>query len=162
MSTSKDSQEYDITANDIDELKAATSKLIEQMEAVNGVLYVTSSYKGSGAKANVVIDPVLASAKGFSAKELANLVYVNMSGTKATDVTIDNKKYEVRVKYPEGYYETVPDVESMSFVNTKGVSVPLTEMAHVSFESAPMTVSREDGRYIDKLTATMPSSKRMT
>ncbi len=160
MSTSKDSQEYDITANDIDELKAATSKLIEQMEAVNGVLYVTSSYKGSGAKANVVIDPVLASAKGFSAKELANLVYVNMSGTKATDVTIDNKKYEVRVKYPEGYYETVPDVESMSFVNSKGVSVPLTEMAHVSFESAPMTVSREDGRYIDKLTATMPSSKK--
>ena len=160
MSSSKDSQEYDITANDINELKEATAKLVEQMEAVDGVLYVTSSYKDSGAKANVEIDPVLASAKGFSAKELAGLVYANMSGTKATDVTIDNKKYEVRVKYPEGYYETVPDVESMTFVNSKGVSVPLTEMARVSFESAPKTVSREDGRYIDKLTATMPSSKK--
>lgn len=160
MSTSKDSQEYDITANNVDDLKAASAELIKKMEAVDGVLYVSSSFKDSGAKANVVIDPVLASSKGFSAKELAGLVYSNMSGTKATDVTIDNKKYEVRVRYPEGYFETLSDVESMSFVNSRGVSVPLTEMAHVSFESAPMTVSRQDGRYIDQITASMPSTEK--
>ncbi|MBQ7584561.1 MAG: efflux RND transporter permease subunit [Lachnospiraceae bacterium] len=160
ISTSKDSQEYDITASNIEELKTASGKLVEKLEAAEGVLYVSSSFKDSGAKANVVIDPVLASAKGFQARELANLVYMNMSGTKATDVTIDNKKYEVRVKYPEGYYETITDVESMSFINTMGVSVPLTEMAQVTFESAPMTVSRQDGRYIDQIMVYMTSSAK--
>ena len=160
MPSSKDSKEYDITANDIDVLKEASDKLSKLMEETDGVLYVTSTFKDSGAKAKVVIDPVLASSKGFTAKDLADLVYKNMSGAKGTDITIDNKKYEVRVKYPEGYYETLPDVQSMSFVNSKGVSVPLTEMAEVSFESAPMTVSRQDGRYIEKITASMPSSKK--
>ena len=157
MSSSGSEKEYDITANDIDYLKEASSKITKMMEETDGVLYATSSFKDSGARANVQIDPVLASAKGFSSKELAGLVYNNMSGAKATDVTIDNKKYEVRVKYPEGYYDTVGDVENMSFVNSKGVSVPLTEMATVTFESAPMSVSRQDGRFVDKIKVTMTS-----
>lgn len=159
IASSKDSTEYDITANDLDKLREASNELVEKIEATPGVLYATSTFKDSGAKAKVVIDPVLASAKGFTAQQLSNLVYINMSGTKATDVTIDNIKYEVRVEYPDGYYETIPDVESMSFVNSSGVSVPLTEMARISFESAPMTVSRQDGRYIDKITATMGSAR---
>lgn len=160
MENSKDSKEYDITASNMDDLKEASNQLTKIMEETEGVLYVSSTYKDSGAKAMVRIDPVLASAKGFSAKELAGLVYANMSGTKAVDITIDNKKYEVRVRYPEGYYETVSDVESMSFINSKGVSVPLTEMAEITFESAPMTVNRQDGRFVDQITATMTSSTK--
>lgn len=160
IGTSKDSQEYDITGSNLEELKAATAGLVEQLEAVDDVLYVTSSFRDSGSKANVEIDPVLASAKGFSASELAGLVNDNMSGKKATDVTIDNKKYEVKVKYPEGYYTTLSDVESMTFTNSKGVSVPITEMAKVTFESAPQSVNRQDGRFIDKITVTMPSSAK--
>ena len=160
MASNDAMQEYDITANSLDELKDASNELVEKLEATEGVLYVTSTFKDAGAKANVEIDPVLASAKGFSAKELADLVYKNMSGAKATDITIDNKKYEVRVKYPDGYFDTVGDVENMSFVNSKGVSVPLTEMAKITFEAAPITVNRQDGRFIDNIKVTMTAATK--
>ncbi|MCR5746143.1 MAG: efflux RND transporter permease subunit [Lachnospiraceae bacterium] len=151
-------KEFDITCNNYDELKATSQKLIKIMEETDGVLYVTSNFNNSGTQARVIIDPVLASAKGFSAKQLAGLVYNNMSGAKGTDVTIDNKKYEVNVKYPEGYFEKISDVESMTFTNTSGVPVPLSEVGKVSFESAPLSVMRQDGLFVDQLKATMTSS----
>jgi HAE1 family hydrophobic/amphiphilic exporter-1 len=153
-------QEYDITANSLEELQAASNELVEKLEATEGVLYVTSTFKDAGAKASVEIDPVLASSKGFTAKELADLVYKNMSGAKATDINIDNKKYEVRVKYPDGYFDTVGDVENMTFINSKGVSVPLTEMAKITFEAAPVTVDRQEGRFIDYIKVTMTADTK--
>lgn len=153
-------QTYDVTADNLDKLKKSSAELQKKMEEVEGVLYVTSEFANSGAKADVVIDPVLAQAKGFSAKQLAGLVYNNMSGVKATDITIDNKKYEVSVRYPKGYYETISDVEEMTFTNSNGVSVPLSEVGSVRFESAPQMVYRQDGLYSDELIATMTAETR--
>ena len=153
-------KEFDITCNSMDDLKAASKKLTDIIESTDGVLYATSSFTDSGTKANVVIDPVLAQARGFSAQQVAGLVYNNMSGAKATDITIDNKKYEVSVRYPDGYYETISDVESMTFTNPQGVSVPLSEIGEVRFESAPQTVLRQDGLFVDQIVATMTADTK--
>ena len=125
------------------------------MEDTDGVLYASSNFSDTGSKAMVEIDPVMASAKGFSAQQLAGLVYNNMSGKKATDVTIDNIKYEVTVKYPEDFYRNISDVQAMTFTNAQGVTVPLSEVGTVRFTSAPQTMIRQDGLYVDQIVATM-------
>ncbi|MBR1524404.1 MAG: efflux RND transporter permease subunit, partial [Lachnospiraceae bacterium] len=148
-------QEYDITSADIDKLKATSKQIMDIMEDTDGVLYASSNFSDTGSKAMVEIDPVMAIAKGFSAQQLAGLVYNNMSGKKATDVTIDNIKYEVTVKYPEDFYRNISDVQAMTFTNAQGVTVPLSEVGTVRFTSAPQTMVRQDGLYVDQIVATM-------
>ncbi len=153
-------EEFDITSADLDKLKETSNKIIEIMEDTDGVLYANSNYNETGTKAMVEIDPVLATARGFSPQQLAGLVYANMSGKKACEVTIDNKKYEVNVRYPEDYFKDVSDVASMTFTNSKGVSVPLSEVGSVKFVSAPQAVYRQDGLYVDFVKATMTAATR--
>ena len=83
-----------------------------------------------------------------------------MAGSKGTEVTIDKKKYDVTVKYPDDYYKSISDVESMTFTNSAGVSVPLSEVGSVKFESAPQSLKRQDGLYGDQIIATMTADTR--
>ena len=158
--SSTNTKEYDIQSADLDKLKATSKQIMEIMENTDGVLYTSSDYTNAGSKAMVVIDPVMAAARGFSAQQVAGLVYTNMSGSKAVDVTIDTKKYEVTVKYPDDYYKNISDVESMTFTNAMGQSVPISELGEVRFASAPQTVVRKDGLYVDQIVATMTESSR--
>ncbi len=156
--SSASTQEFDIQSADMDKLKAASKQIMDMMEETDGVLYTSSNFTDSGSKAMVVIDPVMASARGFSAEQLAGLVYTNMSGSKATDVTLDNKKYEVRVKYPDDYYKNISDVQAMTFTNAQGQTVPLSEVGEVRFTSAPQSVMRQDGLFVDQVIATMTAA----
>ncbi|MCR5487949.1 MAG: efflux RND transporter permease subunit [Lachnospiraceae bacterium] len=152
------STEIDLTSTDMDDLKAASSDMQAVIKAIPNVLNVTSSLTETGSRAKVVIDPVMATAHGFSAQQLAMMVYRNMTGQKAMDVTIDTNEYAVTVEYPKDRFHDVSDVETMTFISPSGAGVPITEMAHVTFSSSPQTIFRQDGQYYASITAYMPSS----
>ncbi len=151
------STEIDLKGTDLDELKAASAQVEESMKAIPEVLSVTSSLVETGSRAKVVIDPVMATAHGFSSQQLAMLVYRNMTGQKVMDVSIDSKEYSVTVEYPKDRFHDVSDIETMTFQNNSGAGVPITEMAQVVFSSSPQQVVRDDGQYSASITAYMPS-----
>ncbi len=155
--TSADTKNVVIESVNLDLLKENSKELEQLMRSVDGVLYTSSTVAGQGSKAKVVIDPVMAKSKGFTPRQIAQLVYVNMNGTDAIDVDLDSRSYTVKVQFPDDQYETISDLEAMTFTNSKGVSVPLTEIGEVKFASAPQTVSRRDGMYQATVTAYMTS-----
>ena len=158
MSTS-DSVKYYLESYDMKALQAASKDLQESMRGVNGVLRVESSIAESGSQVKIDINPVMAQQKGFSAQTLAGLIYKNMSGSTAIeDVRIDDTTYDVKVEYPKDYFKNVSDVETMTFTNSSGVSVPLMEMAEVRLESAPSVIRRKNGKYNAELTVTATST----
>ncbi len=148
-------KEIDIECTDREDLREAAAMIEDMMHNTDGVYGVESTARESGSKVEVVVDPVLARAKGFSPQQLAGLVYTNMTGTKAMDVDLDGDEYEVTVEFPKDRYKTVSDVESMTFTNSSGVSVPITEMAELKFTSAPQTVQKQNGMYYASVTATL-------
>ncbi|SKC06642.1 Multidrug efflux pump subunit AcrB [Lachnospiraceae bacterium] len=158
--TNADSKEFDIASTDRDKLKAAAAEIVDIMHNTKGVLRVSNSIQETGTKAKVVIDPVMAQSKGFSAQQIAGLIYNNMSGKKAIEVSVDNETYDVTVEYPKDFYENVADLEAMTFTNSQGVSVPLSEIGSVVFASAPQSITREDGQYRATITATMTSTTK--
>ena len=148
-------KEIDIQSMDKDDLKLAAAKLEDMMNSTEGVLSVESSMQESGSKAEIVIAPVLAQAKGFSAQQLAGLVYTNMTGSKVMDVDLEGNEYEVTVEYPKDRFQTISDIDMMTFTNASGVSVPITEMADVRFASSAQTIQKQDGFYYASVKATL-------
>ncbi len=157
---SPDTMDVVLQSTNLEKLKEDASAIEDLMNSIEGVLSTSSTVKDSGSKAKVVIDPVMAKAKGFTAQQVAQLVYVNMSGSDAMDVDLDGKNYTVTVEYPEDYFKSVSDVESMTFTNNSGVSVPLTEIGEVKFASAPQSLTRNDGMYKATITAQMTSKTK--
>ncbi len=153
------SVEIDLQATDFERLKEAAKQVEDIMNSTPGVLNVNSSVSEKGSKVNIVIDPVMATAKGFSAGAVSQLVYLNMTGSEALDVEVDEKKYTVKIEYPKDRFANVSDVETMTFMNQSGVSVPLSEMADIEFVSSPQEIYREDGLFQASVTATSTSSE---
>ncbi len=148
-------KEIDYQSTNHDDLKTVAARTEELMKSMEGVLYVDSSTKEGSSKAEVVIDPVMAQARGFSAQQLSNMVYMNMTGKKTMDVDLDGKEYSVTVEFPSDRYQTLSDIDSMTFTSPSGVAVPLTEMAEVRFASSPTEIRKQDGLYYASITATM-------
>ncbi|MBO6112313.1 MAG: efflux RND transporter permease subunit [Lachnospiraceae bacterium] len=153
------SVEIDLQGTDFERLKQGASQVEELMKNTPGVLNVNSSVKERGSKADVVIDPVMASAKGFTAGSLAQLIYLNMNGSDALDVEIDNNTYTITVEFPKDRFANISDIESMTFMNQQGANVPLSEMARVEYVSSPQTIIRENGLFQAVVTATTTSEK---
>ncbi len=158
--TSADTTDIVLQSTNLDKLKENCNSLEDELQKIDGVISTSSTVVDTGSKAKVVIDPVLAKSKGFSARQVAQLVYTNMNGTDAIDVDLDGKNYTVKVEYPKGYYDSISDVEAMTFKNPNGNSVPLTEIGRVDYASAPSTFNRYDGMYKATVTVRTTSDKK--
>ncbi len=156
------SEEFDISADDLPSLRAASRQITEILESTPGVLSVSSSVEGGGAGIKINVDPEMAQANGFSASMVSQLVYLNMTGTDAGEVTIDNNTYDIKVEYPKDYYRTLDDVRTMTFMNSQGINVPLSEIADIHLSQAAQRVARTDGRFSAAITAVMTSETKDT
>lgn len=151
-----------LKGNELEDLKEASRLVAGEVKKVKGVLSVTSSLSGTGSKAELIVDPLKASSKGFASQQIAGEVYSTLSGSKALDVTVDTKEYTVTVEYPEGEYQTVQDVLALSMTNAKGASIPLSEMAEVVFTDTPQSIDRNEGQYNATITVNIEEAARFT
>ncbi|MCR5599032.1 MAG: efflux RND transporter permease subunit [Lachnospiraceae bacterium] len=155
LSSGGASEVITIAADDMEGLREANNRLADLFRNTKGVLAVTTSLDKDRAKALVDIKPELAASKGFSVMQVSQMVYAAMTGSKAGQVSIDGKNYDVQVEYPKGYFSDLDDVQSMTLMSPTGVSVPLTEIADIRFEQSSQTIQRMNGRYISEVTALM-------
>ncbi len=155
-------KEIDLRGTDLDDLKAASRQVEEVMKNVDGVLSIDVSMSQTSSKAQVVIDPIKAKSKGFTAQQLAGLIYTNMSGKDVTDVTIDDRDYTITVENPTDRYKNMNDVNGMTFTNPNGVNVPLTEMAEIVYTDTQQTINRKDGQFLATITATLTADTKYT
>ena len=87
------SEEFDISADDLPSLRSASRQITDILESTPGIISVTSSVEGGGAGIKISVNPEMAQANGFSASMVSQLIYLNMTGTDAGEVTIDNSTY---------------------------------------------------------------------
>jgi len=144
----------EMVGTDYANLKKGHDLIIAELQKLPGVLNVDGSMVERGTKAEVVIDPVMANARGFSAGSVAQLVYQNMNGSSPMDADIDGKKYKVNVEFPKDRFKNISDIETMTFTNKSGVSVPLSEIASVKYASSARDVSRYNGQYYTSIDVT--------
>ncbi|MCR4657527.1 MAG: efflux RND transporter permease subunit [Lachnospiraceae bacterium] len=154
------SEEIDIAADDLNSLRKASEAVTQILESTDGILSVTSSVEGAGAKVKIDIDPQMARAKGLNAAQLSQMIYANMNGADAGELTIDHVKYDIKVEYPKDFFLSLDDVRAMTFTNSSGVEVPLSEVADISFTQAAQTVSRTNGRFSASITALMTAETK--
>ncbi|MBO4374864.1 MAG: efflux RND transporter permease subunit [Lachnospiraceae bacterium] len=139
--------EVEVVGTNFNNLKKGYTQLEEKIKEMPGVISAGGTLDKAGTTAQVVIDPVMANARGFTAGSVAQTVYQNMNGQSPMDVELDGKKYKVNVEFPKDRFANISDIETMTLTNRSGVSVPLSEMAKVQYSSSPRAIQRYNGQY---------------
>jgi len=153
---------YDVTyeSRDLSLLKESLNEVADVIRNVDGVISVSSSYGSYSVKADIIVDPIKATANNISPQAVANAIYTVMNGSKAMEVTNDGNKYDVKIEYPKDEYETINDVYSISLTNSNGQPVALQDVAEIVLTDSPETIMKEDGWYNGSISAQFDSSRR--
>ena len=86
-------------------------------------------------------------AEGFAPSQVASTVNAMMSGQEATTITQDGEEMSVYVEYPAENYKSVEDVQGITLTNLSGNSVPLSDIAQLTYKDSPQTIMKQDGYY---------------
>ena len=65
----------------------------------------------------------------------------------ATTITQDGEEMSVYVEYPAENYKSVEDVQGITLTNLAGNSVPLSDIAQLTYKDSPQTIMKQDGYY---------------
>nr|MCR5790107.1 efflux RND transporter permease subunit [Lachnospiraceae bacterium] len=152
--------EIALKSSNLENLKEASKQVEAIMANTPGVLYVQNTLLQGGFKAEVVIDPDLAQSRGFTTTQLGEMITNQISGKKALDVTVDDRKFEARVELPKELRDDINSLESLSFYHEEtNVFVPFGEVAHIEYKDAPQSITRTNGQYEGSVKATLPADK---
>ncbi len=81
---------------------------------------------------------------GLNVDEINQVVAAAFAGLKAGDIFEGEKKFDLVVRYNQKYKKDLNDVKNISVLLPNGNSIPLSEVAHVTYDKGPAKISRDD------------------
>ena len=151
--------EIPIKSSNLEELKKASKDIEKAISDTPGVLSVQNTLLQGGFKAEVSINPEMAMIKGFTPGQIGELISNQISGKKAIDITVDDRKFNVTVELPKELRSDINSLQTFTFTNANGVAVPFSEFAHIEFKDTPQSIIRTNGQYEGSIKATLPANK---
>lgn len=135
-----------------DKLEEASDIVLDYMDSNPYLVHTSSTITDGNPQAEIIIDPVKASAKGLVPKAVMGTVYSIMEGTEACTITQDGRDFDVRVEYPDDQYESVNDLISLNLTSSTGATVPLLDIAEIKYSNSPLSITRKNGYYTASVT----------
>lgn len=146
--------EIDLQGTDMEALKEAARDVKTEMEQVDGVIKVVSSTADASTAAKIVVDPLMSMHYGMMPVQVAQELNQMLSGMTALTITNQGAEYDVKLEYPDDLYDDINSLMDAVLINSRGMQVPLREIAEVVYTDAPQTITKVDGKYQVSLTAT--------
>ncbi|MDO5550158.1 MAG: efflux RND transporter permease subunit [Lachnospiraceae bacterium] len=147
MSGFGNSFETIIQGADYDEVKEVSDNIVKELMERPEVTKVHSDAENSSPVVEISVDAIKAKANGLTASGIGSTVSQMLSGVEATELDVDGESISVMVEYPEGTYKTLDQVKGIVLTNASGNSVLLTDVADISFQDSPSSITREDKQY---------------
>ena len=151
-----------LQGTDLEDLRAASVQVEELMSQNPNILKVTSSLTGGGPQAEIVIDPLKASALGISPMEAASAIRSMRVGTEVMTMRENGQEYSVMVEYPPDRFEEMDQISGMMLQNSRGMPIPLTDIATITYTDSPQQLARKNGQYIVTVTGQPTEAAKYT
>lgn len=147
MVSSNDSFEVILQSTQYDQLKTASDQIVDELVARKDITRVHSTLENAAPLVKIHVDPVKAAAEGLAPIQIAGTVNSMLSGTEATTLDVNGEEVSVMVEYAPDEYKTLDQLKSIVLMTPAGGSVALTDVADVTFQDSPLSISRENKQY---------------
>ena len=141
--------DINVKGDDLDELARISAELRDILVTIDGVRDAKTSIQDTTPQATIKINRQKAASYGISAAGVSNIIRTAVTGTVATTYKEDGNELDIRVRQTKENFDYITDIQNILVPSPLGVNVPLYELATVTMEAMPASISRDNQqRYV--------------
>lgn len=138
---------YELSARDVDTIRAAATDLRAELGRYNGVFDITDSFRAGKQEIKLSLLPE-ARTLGLTLSDLAGQVRSAFYGNEAQRIQRGQDDVRVMVRYPEIERSSIGNLEDMYIRTPQGTEVPFYSVAQFELGRGYSTINRTDGRRV--------------
>ncbi|MBK7731844.1 MAG: efflux RND transporter permease subunit [Bacteroidales bacterium] len=134
--------EYVITGNDADSVMIFADRALEVMRSIPGTMQQELSVERGTPEINVSVDRDKMSALGLTLDNVGFTMQMTYQGNNSLKYTENNYEYDINIRADKAYREQVDDVSNLTFINSRGEAIRLSQFADISLGTGPSRLER--------------------
>lgn len=149
-SSSSNQLDLQVTGDDFGQVKSAAAKLTRDLAKIDGLAPASNNLGASKPEILVTVDQAKAAKEALSAAQVAGAVRNLLAYTTATQMTVDNRKMDVKLGIAFDPLTKVSDLGATEILNPLGNGVRLDKVATIRQVEGPVSIYAIDGtQYAD-------------
>jgi HAE1 family hydrophobic/amphiphilic exporter-1 len=133
--------QYTLQGLDLDELAAASTRLMDQMRKNPAFVEINSDYDSVMPSVHVTIDRDRAAAFGVSVQQIENVLGSAFASNQITQINMPSNQYQVLLELLPKYQANVTSLAQLYITSSNGSLVPLTAVTKISNATMPISVN---------------------
>ena len=139
--TGRANYQYTLQGLDLDELAAASDRLMDQMRKNPAFVDINSDYDSVMPSVHVDIDRDRAAAFGVSVQQIENALGAAFASNQISQINMPSNQYQVILELLPKYQANVTSLSQLYITSTTGSLVPLTAVTKISNSTMPISVN---------------------
>lgn len=145
----------EIVGKDFETNGMIADQLILEMSQVDGIRDAKSSLSDAGDELKLYIDREKAASYGLTTAGAASAINMAMNGHVVGTFKENGQEYNIRIKYPDSHTTTLEDIKNLKIQTPRGGLITISEIAEMSTEKGPQTLSRKNQKGSVTVTASI-------
>ena len=137
--------EIRLKGNNLNDLKMASTKLINWLYAYEGVADLYDDLRPGKPEIQVKLKKG-AKARGFDARSVSKQLRAAFYGTTASEIIVRDESYEVNLRMTASDRHSIGDLENFHLMSSSGKRIPLETVASINYTRGYTGIRRVDGR----------------
>lgn len=131
--------------DDLNLLLSHAEKIARILSSINGATDVMSEKIAGQPYINISIDREKIARYGINMSDVQNIIGIAVAGKTATKFYEGNRNFDITVRFQEDKRNSIEALEKILVPVSKGLNVPLAQVAQISMIQGPLQISRQDG-----------------
>jgi len=134
--------EYVISGNNVDSVMSFAEQVLVQMKTIPGTMQQELSVENGTPEISVVVNRDKMSALGLTLDNVGLTMQTTYQGSNLLKYTEGNYEYDINIRADKVFREEAEDVENLTFINSRGESVRLSQFADIKLSTGPNRLER--------------------
>jgi heavy metal efflux system protein len=126
-------------------LKARAEEIGQVVDQIRGTADLVVERIAGQPYLTIDIDRNKIARHGLNMSDVQKVIEIAVGGKVATQIYEENRSFDVTVRYPLEYRNSVETISNTLVATRHGYNVPLNQLANIAVVDGPVQVSREDG-----------------
>lgn len=135
-----------IYGDDLGILSGKGNEVANIISSVNGAEDVSVQQLEGLPQLEIKTDRKKISLYGINIKDVNDVIETALAGKSAGVIFEGDRKFDVVVKYKQDYRVDIESVKNILIPSPAGITVPLGQIADISFREGPAEITRDDGK----------------
>jgi heavy metal efflux system protein len=135
-----------IFGDDLDILASKADELVGKINKIDGIGDLKAEKVSGLPQITIKYDYDKIALYGLNIEAINRAVSASFAGEIAGKIYEGSKRFDIVVRMEQANRTDISDVSNLLIPLPDGHQVPLSQVAHVSYEQGPVQVSREDGK----------------